>query len=50
VVYKNGLGDAQWQKLANVAPESVDREVIVVDGNAAAQPQRFYRVVAPQQE
>jgi hypothetical protein len=50
VVYKNGLGDAQWKKLANVAPESVDREVIVVDGDAAAQPQRFYRVVAPQQE
>jgi hypothetical protein len=50
VLWTNALEAPQWQKLYDVDAETSDREVVIVDTNAASHPQRFYRVVAPRAE
>jgi 3',5'-cyclic AMP phosphodiesterase CpdA len=50
VLCTNALDAGPWQKLYDVEAEPADREIVIVDTNAAAQTQRFYRVVAPRDE
>jgi hypothetical protein len=49
IQYKSGLNDPAWLKLTDVPAQATTTQVEIKDVTLGGQPQRFYRVVTPQQ-
>ena len=47
VKYRDDLDVGPWQTLTNIPPLGISQPVIIFDGGAGGQPQRFYRIIAP---
>ncbi|MCX6904698.1 MAG: immunoglobulin domain-containing protein [Verrucomicrobia bacterium] len=50
VQYRDELNTGDWLVLTNVTPSGVNQTLTVQDWEAAAKPQRFYRIVTPMRQ